>query len=54
MNHHCDSTFFIESFDLRLQELNRNNVDAYLMGDFNLNLLNYGNDDKVKSFVDLI
>ena len=30
----CDSTYFIESFDLRLQELNRNSVDAYLIGRF--------------------
>ena len=34
--------------------MNNENKDIYLMGDFNLNLLNYDNDARVKNFVDLL
>ena len=49
-----DSTSFMENFELQLQILNRENKDVNIMGDFNLNLLNYDNDDKVTFFVDLM
>lgn len=49
-----DSTSFCENFELQLQSLSRVNKDVYIMGDYNLNLLNYDVDPKVKDFVDLM
>lgn len=39
-----DSTSFCENFELQLQTLSRENKDIYIIGDFNLNLLNYNSD----------
>ena len=49
-----DSTSVLENIESQLQVLNSKNKDVYIMGDFNLNLLNYDSDDKVKVFVDLM
>ena len=49
-----DSTSFIENIESQLQILNMENKDVYIMGDFNLNLMNYDCEDKVKDFVDLM
>ena len=44
----------LENIESQLQILNMENKDVYIMGDFNLNLMNYDCEDKVKNFVDLM
>ena len=49
-----DSTSFIENIEFQLQILNMENEAVYIMGDFNLNVMNYDYEDKVKDLVDLM
>lgn len=45
---------FVLDFEQDLQILCSGNKNIYIMGDFNINLLNYDSDDRVKDFVDIL
>ena len=49
-----DIPSFIQSFDHHMQIIGQERKDIYLMGDFNVNLLNYDSDGKVKDFIDFL
>ena len=49
-----DIRSFIDGFDHEMQILSKEKKDIYIMGDFNINLLNVDVDDKVKEFVDFM
>ena len=49
-----DIASFIHSFDYHMQVIGREKKDVYLMGDFNINLLNCDSDGRVKDFVDFL
>ena len=49
-----DSVSFVENLEHQLQILSRENKEIYLMGDFNINLMNYDTDRSVKDFVDFM
>ena len=42
-----DSPSFIQSFDHHMQIIGQEKKDVYLMGDFNINLINYDSDGRV-------
>ena len=37
-----------------LQKLSKEHTDIYIMGDFNINLLNYSDNNSVNDFVDIL
>ena len=49
-----DIPSFIQSFDHHMQIIGREKKDVYLMGDFNINLMNCDSDGRVKDFVDFL
>ena len=45
---------FQYAFVNSIEKLNKNNTKFYIFGDFNINLLQYQNDSKIKLYVDLL
>ena len=45
---------FLSKLNNTLDILNKSNIELYLMGDFNINLLNTNSHEKTNDFVDLM